>query len=65
MTSQTHTDRDSTEHGTFVVEWTYPVSPDRVFAAFEDPATKLRWSVGANAGEVREHTLDSPWAGRR
>ncbi|MBA2552948.1 MAG: SRPBCC domain-containing protein [Geodermatophilaceae bacterium] len=58
MTSQTHTDRDSTEHGTFVVEWTYPVSPDRVFAAFEHPATKLRWSVEAKAGEVREHTLD-------
>ena len=30
-------------HGTFEIERTYPVPPQRVFAAFADPAKKLRW----------------------
>jgi uncharacterized protein YndB with AHSA1/START domain len=30
-------------HGDFVLEKTYPVPPERVFAAYADPAIKARW----------------------
>ena len=30
-------------HSTFVIERHYPTSPQRVYAAFEDPAKKRRW----------------------
>lgn len=30
-------------HSTFVIERNYPTSPQRVFAAFSDPAKKRRW----------------------
>jgi|SRR5215471_10854262 len=33
-------------HGTFVIEKKYPASPERVFAAFADPAKKQRWMEG-------------------
>jgi uncharacterized protein YndB with AHSA1/START domain len=32
-------------HSTFVIERTYPVTPERVFAAFSDPSKKRRWFV--------------------
>ncbi len=33
----------STVHSTFVLERSYPQPPDRVFAAFAQPARKRRW----------------------
>jgi len=30
-------------HATFVLERTYPVAPERVYAAWADPASKARW----------------------
>ncbi len=30
-------------HGSFSIERTYPVSPERVFNAFRDPVKKRRW----------------------
>jgi uncharacterized protein YndB with AHSA1/START domain len=33
----------STTHATFVIERAYDVSPQRVFAAWADPAAKSRW----------------------
>jgi uncharacterized protein YndB with AHSA1/START domain len=33
----------STEHGTFTVTRTYPVPPERVFAAWSSPEAKARW----------------------
>jgi uncharacterized protein YndB with AHSA1/START domain/DNA-binding transcriptional ArsR family regulator len=39
----------------FAIERTYPVGPDRVFAAWADPRTKARWFAGANA---EHHVLD-------
>jgi uncharacterized protein YndB with AHSA1/START domain len=41
----------SVEHATFVVERTYDVSPDGVFAAWSDPEAKARWFDGSE-GEV-------------
>jgi uncharacterized protein YndB with AHSA1/START domain len=32
-------------HNTFVVERSYPVPPEKVFAAFADPVKKRRWSA--------------------
>jgi uncharacterized protein YndB with AHSA1/START domain len=36
-------DQQPVIHNTFVVERSYPVKPERVFAAFADPAQKRRW----------------------
>jgi uncharacterized protein YndB with AHSA1/START domain len=33
----------STEHATFTIERTYNAAPERVFAAWADPAAKARW----------------------
>jgi uncharacterized protein YndB with AHSA1/START domain len=40
-------------HNTFVVERDYPTTPERVFAAFADPAKKRRWFA-----EGENHTVD-------
>jgi uncharacterized protein YndB with AHSA1/START domain len=42
-------------HNTFVVERAYPVPPERVFAAFSDPAKKRRWYV---EGEIESYDMD-------
>ena len=38
-------------HDTFVVEREFPVPPDRVFAAWADPAVKVAWFVGPDEME--------------
>ena len=43
------TDR-SAVHATFTVDRTYPVAPQRVWAAFADQAQKAKWFGGANEG---------------
>jgi uncharacterized protein YndB with AHSA1/START domain len=45
-------------HGTFVIERNYPVSPERVFAAFSDPALKHRWFVDDEASGVEDFGMD-------
>jgi len=45
-------------HGTFVIERNYPVSPERVFAAFSDPATKHRWFVDDEASGSEDFGMD-------
>ena len=37
------------EHATFVVERSYDVPPERVFAAWADPEAKSRWYVDSDA----------------
>lgn len=53
----------STEHATFVIERTYDASPARVFAAWADPAAKVRWFGGPDEWES-EHELDFRLGGR-
>jgi uncharacterized protein YndB with AHSA1/START domain len=43
-------------HSTFVIERKYPATPEKVFAAFADPAKKERW-YGANL-KREEFTMD-------
>jgi uncharacterized protein YndB with AHSA1/START domain len=45
-------------HNTFVVERSYPVPPERVFAAFSDPKQKREWFTGGTGSEVKEYSLD-------
>jgi len=39
-------------HSTFSLERTYPVPPERVFAAWADPAAKARWFVTNGTHEL-------------
>ena len=53
------TDRYIT-HATFSIERVYRASPQRVFAAWADPAAKARWFAGPGS----EHQLDFRVGGR-
>lgn len=45
-------------HSTFVLERSYAATPERVFAAFADPATKRRWFIDAGGNQVEHYELD-------
>jgi uncharacterized protein YndB with AHSA1/START domain len=45
-------------HNTFVVERAYPVPPERVFAAFSDPAKKRRWYAEAESKQIESYDMD-------
>jgi|ERR1700722_617238 uncharacterized protein YndB with AHSA1/START domain len=45
-------------HSTFVVERSYPATPERVFAAFSDPAKKRRWFAPDPATTTEEFEMD-------
>jgi uncharacterized protein YndB with AHSA1/START domain len=45
-------------HSTFVVERTYPVTPERAFAAFADPEQKRRWFAAGDNHDVEHYELD-------
>jgi|SRR5271156_4121583 len=45
-------------HSTFVIERSYPVTPERVFAALADPVKKRRWFAEGERGGVEEFEMD-------
>jgi uncharacterized protein YndB with AHSA1/START domain len=45
-------------HSTFVIERSYPTTPERVFAALADPAKKRRWFAEGDNHEVEEFEMD-------
>jgi len=47
----------STVHNTFVIERSYPQSPDRVYAFFADPARKRRWYAQGDH-DIQEFEMD-------
>lgn len=44
-------------HSTFVVERSYPQSPERVYAAFAQPARKRRWYAEGDH-EIQEYEME-------
>ena len=45
-------------HSTFVIERSYRATPERVFAAFADPAKKRRWFIDADHHDVENYEMD-------
>jgi uncharacterized protein YndB with AHSA1/START domain len=45
-------------HSTFVLERSYPTSPEQAFAAFADPTLKRRWYLDRSGREVEAFTMD-------
>ncbi len=57
MTNSTAT-KPTVIHSTFQLERKLKASPDRVFAAFSDEATKRRWFYGDGTHALEEHKLE-------
>ncbi len=45
-------------HDTFVIERSFSTTPERVFAAFADPAKKRRWFAEGHSHDVEEFEMD-------
>ena len=56
--AKTTPEERSVTHSTFVIERRYPVTPERVFAAFSDPDQKRRWMAAERGMAVEAYELD-------
>jgi uncharacterized protein YndB with AHSA1/START domain len=54
----------SVTHSTFVIERSYPTTPQRVFAAFADPVKKRRWFMDGDEFEAISFEMDFRAGGR-
>jgi uncharacterized protein YndB with AHSA1/START domain len=54
----------SVTHNTFTLERPYSATPERLFAAFADPARKRRWFVENGKNQVDRYELDFRVGGR-
>ncbi len=54
----------TTTHASFVIERTYSASPQRVFAAWADPAAKRAWFVEGEGWEIQSYEIDFREGGR-
>ena len=57
-TAQEQSAKAAVTHTTFVIERHYPTTPERVFAAFSDPAKKRRWFAEGEGFKVEEFEMD-------
>lgn len=48
----------TTTHATFVIERRYDASPQRVYAAWSDPAAKRQWFVEGEGWDIHAYELD-------
>jgi uncharacterized protein YndB with AHSA1/START domain len=48
----------TTIHASFVIEHRYEASPQRVYAAWSDPAAKRQWFVEGEGWEIQSYELD-------
>lgn len=48
----------TTTHGSFVIERTYSAAPQRVFAAWADPAAKRAWFVEGEGWDIQSYEID-------
>lgn len=51
-------------HSTYLIERSYPVKPQRVFAAFSDPVKKRRWFTEGEGTVFEEFEMDFRVGGR-
>ncbi len=51
-------EKSTTIHSTFVIERSYPATPERVFDAFANPEKKRRWFFESDHHELQHHELD-------
>jgi uncharacterized protein YndB with AHSA1/START domain len=45
-------------HSTFVIERSFDLSPEKIFAAFSEPSAKRRWYADGGGHEVTDFELD-------
>jgi uncharacterized protein YndB with AHSA1/START domain len=51
-------EKTMTVHSTFSLERRFKATPERVFAAFADPASKRRWNYSGEGHELLSHEVD-------